>query len=290
MRSRSPSPIMSPTSPSAASTAADPWGPNQSLHFLVRPMSSLLGWAPSEFPQLQSFSKRHPRHAVILKDVSVAAWDSLLIIHNTSAFEKPAKELDAVNWELVIEAATKLGFEDIRKQAIAALERHLAPFTKIDLGFKLKIPGWIHEAYCELCEREESLTLEEAERLGLRRLTAICRIRDEVHRRRLEELKKVMGSRADARIGDSVGGSSLTSTICGEGENEGSPVEKMVVGAEELKVSLMQERQLVSWRALTDDCSFIPLLSVLHETSIDATWTLVPNPYKKYLVKWAETA
>jgi len=194
----------------------------------------------SQLQNLGPVTKRHPRHPTVLKDITVPAWDNLLTVLDARAFGKPTKELDEINWESVMEAATKFGFEDVQQQAITALERHLTPFAKINLGFKFKNQCWIYESYREICERDKSLTFDEAELLGLRRVTAISRIRDELNRHRLEELRRNMDSQAGRIIGSEIG-SSMTvsgSTVCGEGENEVSIVEKLVADAIELQVSL----------------------------------------------------
>lgn len=61
-------------------------------------------------------------------------------------------------------------------------------FDTLDLAFRCKVGKWVQPAYRRLCERPESLSLQEAAKLGLARFVAISRIRDEMSRMQVEML------------------------------------------------------------------------------------------------------
>lgn len=52
------------------------------------------------------------------------------------------------------------------------------PVERIQLAEKCQVGRWIHPAYKILCERVESLSADEAGKLGIQRMVAICRIRE----------------------------------------------------------------------------------------------------------------
>ncbi|KAG8928404.1 hypothetical protein FRC00_001764, partial [Tulasnella sp. 408] len=73
------------------------------------------------------------------------------------------------------------GFEDIREKIIEQVDKTILaedPFDRIDASLKCRVEKWLHPAYVVLCKRETGLSDAEAERLGLRRSIAICRVRE----------------------------------------------------------------------------------------------------------------
>lgn len=59
------------------------------------------------------------------------------------------------------------------------------------------VAKWFQPAYRQLCERFESLSLGEAEKLGLPQFVVICRIRDKLSRFRLEDVVRAVDARLD---------------------------------------------------------------------------------------------
>lgn len=72
-------------------------------------------------------------------------------------------------------------FEELRKDIINHMNKTIssaAPLERIDASLKCRVEEWLHPAYQVLCERQDGLTNEEADHLGLRRAAAIWRIRE----------------------------------------------------------------------------------------------------------------
>ncbi|KAG8914584.1 hypothetical protein FRC01_004001 [Tulasnella sp. 417] len=77
--------------------------------------------------------------------------------------------------------ATMWGFDDIRDKIIEQVDKGISavdPMHRIDASLKCRVEKWLHPAYAVLCRRETILLDAEAERLGLRRSMAICRVRE----------------------------------------------------------------------------------------------------------------
>lgn len=76
------------------------------------------------------------------------------------------------------------GFRGVREYAISQIDRWYSynmqnPIERLNLADECGIPRWRLGAFCALCNREQPPTLEEASRLGMERLVAFCRVREE---------------------------------------------------------------------------------------------------------------
>ena len=70
-------------------------------------------------------------------------------------------------------------FDKVRDLAIDQIDGLTQPaMDRLDLAMKCQVSKWLEPAYVELCTREELLTLEDAERLGIRRFCALSQIRE----------------------------------------------------------------------------------------------------------------
>ena len=84
-------------------------------------------------------------------------------------------------WSSVLKLANMWDFPRIRQMAIEQIGvRTEDPIERIILAERYEIPGWEISGMNELCRREQALTLEEGERLGLRRAMTIMRAWGEV--------------------------------------------------------------------------------------------------------------
>ena len=71
-------------------------------------------------------------------------------------------------------------FDLVREYAIKQIdERFTDPFDRLDLVAKCNVEKWRAYAYRVICERQEPLTQLEGSRLGMARLIAIGRIREQ---------------------------------------------------------------------------------------------------------------
>ncbi|KAG9041482.1 hypothetical protein FS837_012205 [Tulasnella sp. UAMH 9824] len=73
------------------------------------------------------------------------------------------------------------GFDDIREKIVEQVDKIISavdPLDRIGASLKCQVEKWFHPAYVVLCKRETGLSDAEAERLGLRRSTAVWRVRE----------------------------------------------------------------------------------------------------------------
>ncbi|KAG8944121.1 hypothetical protein FRC04_002159 [Tulasnella sp. 424] len=119
-------------------------------------------------------------HPIILEGISNFEMESFMDAIQARLFTAQ----DQMDWKqksAALHLATMWGFEDVRKGLISSMERQITaidPLDRIEASLKCRVQDWFHPAIQSLCERAEYLTAAEGERLGLVRLTAICRLRE----------------------------------------------------------------------------------------------------------------
>lgn len=99
-------------------------------------------------------------------------------------------------------------FERIRKYAVDAINKHqreINPATLVRLGLTYDFKYWVLPAYGQLIMREESISEEEAEELGLCATMTLLRLRDgiwmsEMPRRDFDEQFQAFGDSVEADI------------------------------------------------------------------------------------------
>jgi hypothetical protein len=89
-------------------------------------------------------------------------------------------------WTDVLHLSTKWGFADLHTVAIEAILPLASAVNKIVLGQTYGFSDWVPDAFADLLEREEDLTLEEAEVMPLRDVVAIAK-----GRRKAMQTKKI---------------------------------------------------------------------------------------------------
>lgn len=90
-------------------------------------------------------------------------------------------QLEFAQWAAALHLATMWSFDGVREMIIAHMDKTIETadaFDRIDTSLKCRVEKWLHPAYAALCKRTGSLTDEEVDRLGVRRSTAIWRIRE----------------------------------------------------------------------------------------------------------------
>lgn len=167
--------------------------------------------------------------------------------------------LDSKQWAAVLRLSSKLGLSAVREHAIVIFDTVFsdqAPFARLDLARRCQVSKWFQSVYRQLCGRPESLTLPEAEQLGLPQFVAICRIRDALSRTRLEDLVRGVDGRLDAQevsLDGRCGGCRQRVTVSGrpfeganlcrgeaernDGDDVAMRLADMVADAEELRVA-----------------------------------------------------
>ncbi|KAF9012718.1 hypothetical protein BDQ17DRAFT_1344506 [Cyathus striatus] len=89
--------------------------------------------------------------------------------------------LTPAEWISVLKLSTMWNFTDIRKRAIDELSTaKFDPVEKILLAKVHKIPSWLIGGYNELIRRRESISVEEATRLGTETTVGLFHIREEI--------------------------------------------------------------------------------------------------------------
>jgi hypothetical protein len=83
----------------------------------------------------------------------------------------------------VLHLAHELRFTTIRELAIRMLFPLASPVDRIVFGHRYALRNWLLDAYVAVCERDELLTVEEGERLGVRDAITINRVHHEIHHR-----------------------------------------------------------------------------------------------------------
>ncbi|EUC66775.1 hypothetical protein RSOL_508880 [Rhizoctonia solani AG-3 Rhs1AP] len=89
-----------------------------------------------------------------------------------------------------LQIATEYEYPALRNYAIKHLERaELTAIKRIEIARKFDLPSWEKPAFMDLCNRDESITEEEANILGVAAFLRVTEIREREQRRR--------GSRVD---------------------------------------------------------------------------------------------
>lgn len=84
-------------------------------------------------------------------------------------------------WTAILDLAANWNFKSIKALAIKKLACIASPIDKIVLGRKYDIEAWLGDAYEAVCIRDEPLTLEEGNRLGMEDVINISATRQRVH-------------------------------------------------------------------------------------------------------------
>ncbi|KAI0720044.1 hypothetical protein C8T65DRAFT_24056 [Cerioporus squamosus] len=118
-------------------------------------------------------------HPIVLPDVRAVDFERLMSLFY--ARDIVTGDLTTLeDWISVLALATKYDFEAHRTLAIERLSRLGSPTDRIVLARDYDIPRWLEEAYYLLCIREEALTLEEGDRLGMQDVIALAELRQRI--------------------------------------------------------------------------------------------------------------
>ncbi|OCH86099.1 hypothetical protein OBBRIDRAFT_738647 [Obba rivulosa] len=83
-------------------------------------------------------------------------------------------------WSSVLALATKFQFDDQRELAIARLAQLATPIDRICLGRQHDVREWLESAYFQLCMRDQALTLEEGNKLGMVDVILLSELRQSI--------------------------------------------------------------------------------------------------------------
>jgi hypothetical protein len=91
----------------------------------------------------------------------------------------PAYAMSVDEWISVLKLSTMWEFFEMRALAISQLSESIDLVTKVTLARKYNISTWLFSAYEGLAKRKESISVTEAEKLGLTTTIRIVQIREE---------------------------------------------------------------------------------------------------------------
>ncbi|KZT07588.1 uncharacterized protein LAESUDRAFT_724539 [Laetiporus sulphureus 93-53] len=126
--------------------------------------------------------------AILLPEVTQEEIDTLLsfLYHGMYGLDYSLSQ-----WRALLLISSRYMFHEIRERAIQELDAHkpqLDPVDRIVLSKKLDINDWLGPAYVELCTRDKTLSLKEANELGLETSMVLVQIRDDLMRDRFDNL------------------------------------------------------------------------------------------------------
>ncbi|KZT27205.1 hypothetical protein NEOLEDRAFT_1034811, partial [Neolentinus lepideus HHB14362 ss-1] len=104
----------------------------------------------------------------------------LSILYPASFNEHTAKTLD--EWTSILALSTQWGFDTIRLLAIRELFPLATAVDKIVLAHKYDVKEWLLDAYKEVCLRKDSLSVEEAKRIGAEDTARVAIVREKLYR------------------------------------------------------------------------------------------------------------
>ena len=125
----------------------------------------------------------------LYKTIHFNNWFNLTSSH-TSTYSQLTRgdwQLTQEEWISVLKLSTMWEFVDIRKLAIIELSKDdkMGLFEKVECGRNFDVKEWLLDGYVGLLKRAETITDEEAKRLGWQTAVKLLRLRERVNRREL---------------------------------------------------------------------------------------------------------
>jgi hypothetical protein len=78
----------------------------------------------------------------------------------------------------VLKVATQWDFSSVRSLAVTKLSNLLVTSAdRVEVGKEFDVQGWLGPAYMDLCIREEPLSLQDGQKLGIGDIIEIYRLR-----------------------------------------------------------------------------------------------------------------
>ncbi|CCL99367.1 uncharacterized protein FIBRA_01385 [Fibroporia radiculosa] len=124
--------------------------------------------------------------AIALPGVTRFELECLLSFLYNGMYER---DVSIDEWVAILSISSRFLFDRIRERAIREIATYappLDPVERIFLATKHDIPQWLRPAYMDLCIRPESLTEEEAQKLGLPTVVRLARAREQLSQGRRE--------------------------------------------------------------------------------------------------------
>jgi len=117
---------------------------------------------------------------ITIPDVTCKEFEALLdFFYYRESSKEETRSLD--QWVSLLSISTRFQLDRIRRRAISEIEGHHpqpTPVDKVVLAVKHSVDPWLIPAYCDICERAEPLTDQEAEKLGAVTTARLARARE----------------------------------------------------------------------------------------------------------------
>ncbi|KAG9022898.1 hypothetical protein FRB95_013998 [Tulasnella sp. JGI-2019a] len=201
----------SETHPEAAAAQIWPrhekWGKKAFLRLLVE--GTLYEIPENTIEDSKRFQRNeHPfirdvEYPIEVQDAMMWEMDALLMVLDARVVGTTRESLDIDQWSAVLHLATIWEFPALREHAIEVFDNRFHnqdALDRIELARRCDVAKWFQPAYRQLCERPESLSLDEAWRLGISQFVAISRIRDELSQLRIATLVENVEKRLEGEV------------------------------------------------------------------------------------------
>src|SRR5882672_11110892 len=89
------------------------------------------------------------------------------------------------HWVDLLSISSRYDFDDIRERAIKEITGFsppLEPVRMLELAIHYDVPKWLESSYCALCQRPQSMSESEVNRVGVNIALKISKARDVLHR------------------------------------------------------------------------------------------------------------
>ncbi|KAF8678479.1 hypothetical protein RHS04_05242 [Rhizoctonia solani] len=124
------------------------------------------------------------RYLNITEATSCEDFSNMFKVLYATALEGPF-DFDPPTLVSALRLATKYEYLVLRDYAIRHLEQaELSPISRVKIARELNLPSWLEPAYVDLCNRDETITEEEASILGMTTFVRVAKIREKEQRRR----------------------------------------------------------------------------------------------------------
>ncbi|KAF9642120.1 hypothetical protein BDM02DRAFT_3106039 [Thelephora ganbajun] len=117
---------------------------------------------------------------IVIPHVTCKEFEALLdFFYYRFSSKEETRSLD--QWVSLLSISTRFQLDRIRRRAISEIEGHhpqLHAVDKVVLSVKHSVDPWLIPAYCDICDRTEPLTDQEAEKLGAVTTARLARARE----------------------------------------------------------------------------------------------------------------
>ncbi|KAJ8082208.1 hypothetical protein PM082_008055 [Marasmius tenuissimus] len=161
-------------------------------HFLARESSFFRGVFAS--------GPRGPQNTYVVEGLRVNEFESLLGFFYDGMYRLSPSNTPIQAWVDLLSISTQFDFPKIRDHAIAAIDEcqslsssnSLSPADMIHIADKHHVEKWLKPAYMTLCEREEPISKEEAEKIGVEKVVMLAQARERLLKIKLEDTANML--------------------------------------------------------------------------------------------------